>query len=299
MRQAPKVRLYKINPLGLPHFSYFASQMTTAGRHSRELKHYSVALPDKTVSFSKGTYPTLWRLWEQPGRIAEGPFLLLASFLKIKLRSCSSCLFLDHPGTTHPSTLREWTFIITGTDRPGNPAGRCQKSWGMKSQGMEGRGKGCKEPEESRGKGGDARFPGHQCHFCQQTISCMFCPAAADCWLRSLHIPWLWRTVFWRDSLQSPHRNRAYVSIYNKSKRSSLTHNRLWEHPISSSLNRWVVIWGVRGRISFKNRKRETKQRIRITLQEYENRVKFNIPPSHCTMNIPVHVQISGSYKGI
>lgn len=46
--------------------------------------------------------------------------------------------------------------MIAGTYRPGNLAGRCQKSRGLKSQGVEGRNKESEESEEGgwRSKGG-------------------------------------------------------------------------------------------------------------------------------------------------
>lgn len=89
---------------------------------------------------------------EAPSTIAPMP-----SFLKVKRRSCFSQPLLNHPMCcVRPSSLGNPTVVITGTYRPGNPAGRCQKSGGLKSQGVEGRNK---ESEESE-KGGWRRNGG-------------------------------------------------------------------------------------------------------------------------------------------
>lgn len=81
----------------------------------------------------------------------------------------------------YPNILGKSTFIIIGTYRLGNMAGRYQKSWGLKpnmwKEGIrEVRSLNRQEEEEM-----NARFPGHQCNFYQLTTSCMLCPVAADC----------------------------------------------------------------------------------------------------------------------
>lgn len=157
MWQAPKVRLHKSNSLGLTHFSYFASQMTAAGRHSERPQRCSVPLQTRMSHLSKGLIWHSDSLWEQLGRTAEGPFLLsssFSSFLKVKSRSCPS---RTTPCMLYPSILGKSTFIITGTYRPGNLAGRYQKSWGLKSQHVEGRDKEREEPEEARGRGDECQ----------------------------------------------------------------------------------------------------------------------------------------------